>query len=227
VLVHGLWGNPEDWRWVREPLEAHGVVVVTPDLPSHRSIGGGRVDDAEEVRRAVRSSPTPVVLVGWSYGGSVISVAGAGEASVVRLIYVADLPRPVHDGEDAGWMLGDEHLLVGPDGRCVLDNRWWLKEEAGTTFPSEVQEHLRRNPRRPVTPGTSTDPQSAAAYEDVATTVLLGADDDLASPGAISDALRAAVRDIRVMPCDHFILFRHPDVVVATILEALGGAAGP
>ena len=37
VLVHGGWGNPEDWRWVRQLLESAGVHVEAPDLPSHRS----------------------------------------------------------------------------------------------------------------------------------------------------------------------------------------------
>ncbi|WP_375869882.1 alpha/beta fold hydrolase [Humibacillus xanthopallidus] len=41
VLVHGLWGNPEDWRWVGELIEDAGAVVVAPDLPSHRSPEAG------------------------------------------------------------------------------------------------------------------------------------------------------------------------------------------
>jgi hypothetical protein len=37
VLVHGLWGNPHDWRWVKGLLEDADVQVITPDLPSHRT----------------------------------------------------------------------------------------------------------------------------------------------------------------------------------------------
>ena len=59
-----------------------------PDLPSHRSASAGLTDDAAEVREAVHSSAPPVVLVGVSYGGTVISVAGAGEPSVTRLVYL-------------------------------------------------------------------------------------------------------------------------------------------
>src|SRR6187402_2044762 len=67
VLVHGLWGNPEDWRWVRELVRDAGAVVVAPDLPSHRAPRAGLLDDAEEVREIIRGAIPPVVVAGWSY----------------------------------------------------------------------------------------------------------------------------------------------------------------
>jgi pimeloyl-ACP methyl ester carboxylesterase len=94
VLVHGLWGNPHDWRWVKGLLEDANVQVITPDLPSHRTPTAGLVEDADEVRQAIRASDPPVAAVGWSYGCSVISLAAAGEESVSRLIYVSDIHDP-------------------------------------------------------------------------------------------------------------------------------------
>ncbi|HLL61993.1 MAG TPA: alpha/beta hydrolase, partial [Propionibacteriaceae bacterium] len=94
VLVHGLWGNPDDWQWVRSSLEAAGVRVTVPDLPSHLSTEAGLTADAKAVRHEIRSGPAPVVAVGWSYGGTVISVAAAGEPSVRHLVYVSDVPSP-------------------------------------------------------------------------------------------------------------------------------------
>ena len=101
VLVHGLWGGPVDWRWVRGLLEDANVRVITPDLPSHNTPTAGLAEDAEEVREAIRACTPPVAAVGWSYGGSVISLAAAGEGSVSRLIYISDIPRPAgYPGED-------------------------------------------------------------------------------------------------------------------------------
>jgi pimeloyl-ACP methyl ester carboxylesterase len=97
VLVHGGGGDPNDWRQVRRLLEDAGVDVRTPDLPSHQSATAGLADDAVEVRDAIRSCAPPVVVVGWSYGGTVISMAADGEASVVRLIYVSAVPMPPTD----------------------------------------------------------------------------------------------------------------------------------
>ncbi len=89
VLVHGLWVRPVDWRWVGRLLEDADVQVITPDLPSHRTSTAGLADDAAEVREAIRACTPPVAVVGWSYGGSVISLAAAGEGMVARLIYTS------------------------------------------------------------------------------------------------------------------------------------------
>src|SRR5690348_8367494 len=95
VLVHGMWGCPADWRWVREILEARDVEVIVPDLPSHRSPNAGLLDDVEVVRSAIRSaSPDPTVVAGWSYGCDVIGVAADGE-SVARLVYISSVPQLV------------------------------------------------------------------------------------------------------------------------------------
>lgn len=113
VLVHGGWGNPEDWRWVRQLLESAGVHVEAPDLPSHRSADAGLEEDAEEARQAIRACPAPVVAVGWSYGGAVIGAAVTGEPSVIRLLYVAAIPwLPDGAPADLSW-LEDPHILVG------------------------------------------------------------------------------------------------------------------
>jgi putative transposase len=60
--------------------------VSVPDRPSHRSASAGLAEDAKEVRAAIRRSRSPVVVVGWSYGGRVIGSAAVGESSVIRLI---------------------------------------------------------------------------------------------------------------------------------------------
>ena len=108
MLVHGLWGKPEDWGWVRRLLEDADVHVITPDLPSHRTLTAGLAEDANEVRDAVRGCVPPVTAVGWSYGGSVNSLAADGEGPVSRLIYISDIPRPANfPGEDLGWIDAD------------------------------------------------------------------------------------------------------------------------
>ena len=102
------------------------------------------------MEQAIRSCPAPVVAVGWSYGGTVIGVAAAGEATVTRLIYVASIPDPIryHDG-DMSWAEDDPHVIIRQDGMLALDNDWLLTELKGMRFSPEVAEHLRRHPRRP------------------------------------------------------------------------------
>jgi pimeloyl-ACP methyl ester carboxylesterase len=220
VLVHGLWGNSEDWRWVRALLADAEVQVIAPDLPSHSTPTAGLAEDAAEVRDAIRDCAPPVAAVGWSYGGSVISLAAAGEGSISRLIYVSDIPRPAgFPGEDLGWIDADPHVLVHPDGRFVLDNDLWLKDDGGT-FPEEVRRHFRDHPRRLVSRATHAA-QPEAAWETMPTTVLIGERDNLL-PEADRKWVEEHLDDVRVIDADHFIIFRHPDVVAQLILEALG-----
>ena len=216
--MHGLWGNPHDWRWVRGLLEDANVQVITPDLPSHRTPTAGLAEDADEVRHTIRTSDPPVAAVGWSYGGRVISLAAAGEESVSRLIYISDIPRPAgFPGEDLGWIDADPHILVNPDGKFVLDNDLWLKDE-GETFPEEVCKHFHDHPRRLVTRATQ-GAQPDAAWETTPTTVLIGERDTFSE----ADRRRADehLDDVRVIDTDHFIIFRYPEVVAQLVLEAL------
>ncbi len=222
VLVHGLWGNPHDWWWVRQHLEGVGVEVRVPDLPSHRSSDAGLEEDAAEVRRIVGTSRAPVVLAGWSYGGDVISVAAIGPSSVARLVYVAAVPSlPEGTPADLSWIEGDAHILLG-EGTYVLDNDWWLDEEAGSTFPQAVRQHLRRHPRRPVSLRVESPSKVRATppWETIPTTVLLGTSDDLVPTGQRKRA-EQCTDDIRLLETDHFIIFRRPELISGVIADAL------
>jgi len=217
VLVHGLWGNPEDWRWVRELVRDAGAVVVAPDLPSHRAPRAGLLDDAEEVREIIRGAIPPVVVAGWSYGGMVISVAADGEPSVSRLVYVSAVPGLVRREGFTDWIDEDPDLIRHPNGTFVLNNDWWLNEEAGTTFPAEVRDHLRRHPRRPVSRMAMSDPQPAAAWQTIPTTLVVGRFDD-GGPADLEE-VAALVQETRVLECDHFAIFRAPGPVSRAILD--------
>ncbi|MFC0682276.1 alpha/beta hydrolase [Lysobacter korlensis] len=228
VIVHGTWSNPGDMGWVRRLLEHAGVHVEAPDLPSHRSARAGLLEDADEVRRVIRSCPPPVVAIGWSYGCDVIGVAADGEGSVIRLIYAGAVPCRVGiDPERIRWV--DSPPWITADysaGTFVLDNDWWVYEEKGTTFPPDVQEHIRRNPRRPAAIRINTDPIPAAAWKSIGTTVLLGVDDELVT----DEERRWAAEtfdDVRAVDTDHFLLFHRPEVVAGVALEALRDAALP
>jgi pimeloyl-ACP methyl ester carboxylesterase len=210
---------------VAERLESQGVQVKAPDLPSHSSTTHGLDDDAEAVRRAVRSCQAPVVAVGWSYGGDVISMAAVDGPSVCHLVYVSAIPRPrTNERFDVSWLKSDEKIRFSADGSYVLDNDLWLtQDDAVKTVPPDVLAHLRRYPRRWVSPGVD-DPQTEASWESIPTTVLIGSADDLISD---DDRARAAEQfdDVQILPTDHFIIFRHPDAVSDAVVRALRRSA--
>src|SRR5580692_7673013 len=93
VLVHGAWGGAWVWRDVGAELTRRGVPWVAVDLPS--SIHGAHpttylADDANEVVQ-IANLEGPVVLVGHSYGGAVITEAAEDVTNLQRLIYIAAL----------------------------------------------------------------------------------------------------------------------------------------
>lgn len=225
VLVHGSWGHPQDWRWVQEALEGHGVSVHTPDLPSHRFATAGLTDDVVSVVEAIRSAVPPVVVVGWSYGAEVAGEAAATGVPLVRLVYVSALPDPPwpSEGTLADWIASDPHLRSLADGTFVLDDVWWLTQELGATFPAAVQEHLWRYRRRSVSLLVEGEHRFPAAWKRLPTTVVLGTSDEFVSDRHREWALEH-LSDVRLIDTDHFILWRQPIVVTDVILESLSSA---
>lgn len=84
VLVHGAFADSSSWNGVIEILEKDGFSVVAAANPLR-----GVRSDGDYVAGVLSSIATPVVLVGHSYGGSVISDAAHGHANVKALVYVA------------------------------------------------------------------------------------------------------------------------------------------
>jgi pimeloyl-ACP methyl ester carboxylesterase len=83
VLVHGAWADGSSWSKVIPLLEAKGLHVVAAQIPLT-----SLADDVATTKRALALLDGPVVLVGHSYGGAVITEAG-NDPKVVALVYVA------------------------------------------------------------------------------------------------------------------------------------------
>ena len=83
VLVHGAWADASSWNTVIPLLQKAGFTVYAP--PNQLR---GLAADAAVIATFVKSIPGPVILVGHSYGGSVISVASPSDSNVKALVYV-------------------------------------------------------------------------------------------------------------------------------------------
>jgi pimeloyl-ACP methyl ester carboxylesterase len=84
VLVHGAFADASGWTGVIERLQAAGVSVTAPPNPLR-----GVAHDAAYIASLLRQIPGPVLLVGHSYGGAVITNAATNATNVVGLVYVA------------------------------------------------------------------------------------------------------------------------------------------
>lgn len=123
VLVHGAWGSPEMWDYVIDALPSGlETRVRVADLPTCNRASASLFDDAQHVRELARDES--VILVGHSYGGAVITEAGAGLRSAEHLVYVAAAMPGV--GESMfDWLtkrpVPDIAMEFLDDGRSVLD----------------------------------------------------------------------------------------------------------
>jgi pimeloyl-ACP methyl ester carboxylesterase len=84
VLIHGAFADASGFRGLYDQLLGEGVKVVAPPNPL-RGLSGG---DGEYIKAVVNEIDGPVLLVGHSYGGSVITAAGTAD-NVVGLVYIS------------------------------------------------------------------------------------------------------------------------------------------
>ena len=83
VIVHGAWADATCWREVIALLQVKGLRVIAVQNPLN-----ALADDVDAVTRVLNRQPSPIVLVGHGYGGTVITQAGKHQ-SVAALVYVA------------------------------------------------------------------------------------------------------------------------------------------
>ncbi len=84
VLVHGAWGDGSAWSQEIPILEKAGHRIIAVQLPEH-----SLADDVATVKRAIDLLGEPIILVGHSYGGMVITNAAYNNPNVKGLVYVA------------------------------------------------------------------------------------------------------------------------------------------
>ena len=131
VLVHGAWADGSSWNAVSTELQGQGFTVLTPP-----NLLRGVTTDAPYVASFLAQRTNgPVVLVGHSYGGFVITNAALAGGDVKALVYVdAFMPD---EGETTFGVLGDSgSALAVPDPTTVLDIVGYPGGPEGTPTPT-------------------------------------------------------------------------------------------
>ncbi len=122
VLVHGFWGGAAHWGRVIVELARKGYTSVRAvDIPLT-----SLADDAERTRKMVDQQKGPVLLVGHSYGGAVITQAG-DMPNVVGLVYIAAFAPDA--GESPGGITQQHLPYAAPNLEPDSDGYLWLKSD--------------------------------------------------------------------------------------------------
>jgi pimeloyl-ACP methyl ester carboxylesterase len=147
VLVHGAWHGAWCWERVVDRLTSTGVNVVPVDLPGHGADPGPLLDlhgDATRVGEILDALDGPAVLVGHSYGGAVITEAGAHPA-VSHLVYVCALA--LDTGETCVSAAAGEPDAAGisHEGRPNLGDGLIVDDHSAVTLDPTVAENCLYN----------------------------------------------------------------------------------
>lgn len=228
VLVHGAWAGTSSWSGETERLQHEGYVVRAFANPLR-----GLTGDAADLAAFLKTIDGPIVLVGHSYGGSVITNAAANNANVRQLVYV-DAAAPAV-GETTAQLSGKTSALGGRPatlydqvpyaGASTGDAELYLKQPVflqsfGPDLPKPVATALWAG-QRPATMSAFTTPSKAAAWKTIPSWYVIGTADKIITPESQQAMAQRANAKVRQVPGgSHLTLISHPEPVTEQILAA-------
>jgi pimeloyl-ACP methyl ester carboxylesterase len=227
VLVHGAFADASSWDGVAAKLLKDGYSVIGAANPL-RSVKG----DAVSVSTILKSIPGPVILVGHSYGGSVISAAAIGNDNVKGLVYVAAFAPAA--GESAGGLsakfpgstLGSAlaaPMMLPDGGKDLYIDQKKFPDQFAADVP-QAKARLMAEAQRPITEAAITEASGEPAWKNVPSWFVYGtADKNIPAEALAFMAKRAnSQKTVAITGASHVVMTSHPTEVAALIETAAG-----
>ena len=225
VLVHGAFADSSGWNDVTTKLQKKGYTVFAASAPLR-----GLHSDAEYLNAILSTIDGPIVLVGHSYGGAVITNAATGNPNVTSLVFVAgyalDEGERAIDANELGGGHSDlgEHLVLRPypgapegDADAYIDPGYF-----GELFAADLpkkQTAVLATAQRPVAASALFTPSGDPAWKTIASWYLVAAEDRIIPPEAQRVmAQRAGATTVEV-DSSHAAMISRPDAVLELILD--------
>lgn len=225
VLVHGAFADSSSWNGVVKILEKDGYPVIAAANPLR-----GVASDAQSVASILKSVKTPVVLVGHSYGGAVISDAAYGSQNVKALVYVAAFTP--EKGETAAELSGRfpggtlASALAAPVDLADGGKDLYIQQEKfHDQFAADVSEadaRLMAAGQRPITVAALNEAAKEPGWKTIPSWFVYGDKDKNIPPQAMAFmAERAnAKQTVVVKGGSHVVMVSNPDIVANLIEKA-------
>ncbi|MER5646373.1 alpha/beta hydrolase [Streptosporangium sp. NPDC002524] len=229
VMVHGAWAGTSSWAGEVDSLHRAGYVARAVANPLRDLVG-----DAAFVADFLRTVSGPIVLVGHSYGGSVITNAAADVPNVKALVYV-DAAAP-DTGETTGGLSGRGSALSA-DPASLYDTVSYPGAPRGATdlylkrdtFVRSFASDLPRDTavrlwasQRPASTSAFSTPSRAAAWKTIPSWYFISTGDRIITPSSqrlMAHRARSKVTEFR--GGSHLTLISHPEAVTAVIGSAI------
>ncbi|MCZ0983432.1 alpha/beta hydrolase [Streptomyces diastatochromogenes] len=227
VLVHGAFADASSFARVIPELLGDGLNVIAAAVPNRSLLG-----DAAYIASVVRQVPGPVILVGHSYGGAVITVAGV-EDNVSALVYLAGYA--LEEGESLGELQGrfpDSDLAsalvftpfpaegpTGPGTDVTVDT-----DRFPAIFAADVDPDLARIlavSQRPLAGAAFAEAAPVAAWKTKPSWGLVSSADHTINPDVIRFGYRRAGMTTVEVDSSHLVMLAHPKKVADLIREVV------
>ncbi|MCU1532147.1 MAG: Pimeloyl-ACP methyl ester carboxylesterase [Arthrobacter sp.] len=219
VLVHGGFVDGSGWQGVYDLLTAEGYNVKVVQNPTV-----SLEDDVAVTRRAIADCEGPVVLVGHSYGGVVVTEAGTDE-NVAALVYIAAFVPDT--GESVGTLIADPPpgapappILPPQDGFLFLD-----REKFAASFAADVppgQAAFMADSQVPWGVDALQGAVTRPAWRGLPSWYLIAAEDRMIPPAAQHAMSARAGSSVTEVAASHSVYVSQPQAVASVIREAAG-----
>jgi pimeloyl-ACP methyl ester carboxylesterase len=227
VLVHGGWADSSGWNAEIAKLEQLGYPVIAPANPLR-----GLASDADYVRSVLRTINGPIVLVGHSYGGAVISNAAVGVSNVKALVYIAGFAPDKGESliqlvtKNPGTMIGPKTLLQRkyPLGDGTEGTDLYLTEHGfETAFASDVPKKLADQmwaEQRPFSQEAFASLSGEPAWKTIPSWYLVATQDHAIPPATQMFMAHRANAKIFTVKASHVPMVSQPAATTNVILTA-------
>lgn len=222
VLVHGAFADAFGWESVITILQRHGYDVIAVENPL-----SSLAADIETTRRVIDAQKGPVVLVGHSYGGAVITEAAAGSRNVKALVYIAAFAPEV--GEAIG-AFGDKYPAplgnaLRPDAAGYLYVDRALFRDVFAKDVPQAETNVMAATQKPIIGNVFGSSVSKAAWKSIPSWYLVAKNDRAINPDLERFyAKRIGAKTVE-LNSSHVAFVSHPIEVSRLIEEAAVTAA--
>jgi pimeloyl-ACP methyl ester carboxylesterase len=227
VIVHGGWADSSGWGGEISRLTKAGYPVIAPANPLR-----GLTSDSDYIRSVLQTITGPIVLVGHSYGGAVISNAARGAPNVKALVFIAAFAPDT--GETlAGLVNMNPGTMITPD---ALDTRpyplpgggegadLYIKKSAfHDAFAGDLPlttTNLMWAEQRPFSLAAFTEPSGDPAWKTIPSWYLVSTEDHAIPPATEWFMARRAHAHTESVDASHVSYISHPAVTTDLILKA-------
>lgn len=220
VLVHGAFADASGWEGVYRILKNDGYNVAVVQNPTV-----SLAEDVAFTKRVIEAQDGPIVLVGHSYGGAIITEAG-NDAKVTALVYIAGwLPD---EGESVLTLIktlppdAPSAPIVPPNDGFIFVERAKFPASFAGDLDTEKAEFMADS-QVPWGVDALTGTIAEAAWKKKPSWYLIAADDRMIPPEAQRSMSKRAGSKVVESPGSHSIFISRPETVVELIKEAAQG----